>query len=253
VIACPEPTELAGGGAQALLDAGVEVVTGFLEDEVAGGPLSAWLHRQRTGLPLVTWKYAATLDGRSAAADGTSQWITGPEARADVHLLRSQVDAVVVGVGTVLADDPSLTTRPSPGHQPLRVVVDGHGRTPATAKVLDDSARTLIITSGPSYGEERTLVLAGGDGVDLPALLKALADRDVVSVLLEGGPTLAGAFLREGLVDRVVGYVAPALLGAGAAALGDMGVGTIDDAVRLHLTDVTRLGEDVRLDLRRKV
>jgi diaminohydroxyphosphoribosylaminopyrimidine deaminase/5-amino-6-(5-phosphoribosylamino)uracil reductase len=253
VVGCPEPTELAGGGAQTLRAAGVEVATRFLEDEVADGPLSAWLHRQRTGLPFVTWKYAATLDGRSAAADGTSQWITGSEARADVHLLRSQVDAVVVGAGTVLADDPSLTTRPDPGHQPLRVVVDSHGRTPATAKVLDDSARTLIVTNGPSYGEERTLVLAGGDTVELPALLKALADRDVVSVLLEGGPTLAGAFLREGLVDRVVGYVAPALLGAGPAALADMGVGTIDDAVRLHLTDVTRLGEDVRLDLRRKV
>jgi len=138
------------------------------------------------------------------------------------------------------------------GHQPLRVVVDSRGRTPATAKVLDDSAGTLIVTTGASYGEDRTLVLAGGDQVDLPALLKALADRDVVSVLLEGGPTLAGAFLREGLVDRVVGYVAPALLGAGSAALGELGVGTIQDAIRLRLTDVTRLGDDVRLTLVRR-
>ncbi len=251
VVACGEPTALAGGGAQALRDAGVEVVTGFLEDEVAEGPLGAWLHRQRTGRPLVTWKYAATLDGRVAAADGTSQWITGPAARADVHRLRAEVDAIVVGVGTVLADDPALTVRPSPGRQPLRVVLDSHGRTPATAKVLDDSARTLVVTTGPSYGEDRTLVVGGGDRVDLTALLQALAGREVVSVLLEGGPTLAGAFLREGLVDRVVAYVAPALLGTGPAVLDNLGIGTIDHALRLHLTDVTRLGEDVRLTLRR--
>lgn len=231
VIACAEPTDLAHGGVQALRDAGVEVVTGLLEDEVADGPLAAWLHRQRTGRPFVTWKYAASLDGRSAAPDGSSRWITGPEARADVHRLRRQVDAVIVGIGTVLADDPELTTRPDPGHQPLRVVLDRQDRTPADAKVRDDQAPSWIVT---------------GDR-DLPAVLKELADRDVVSVLLEGGPTLAGAFLRENLVDRVVGYIAPALLGAGPSALLDAGVGTIDDAIRLQLTDVTRLGSDVRI------
>jgi diaminohydroxyphosphoribosylaminopyrimidine deaminase/5-amino-6-(5-phosphoribosylamino)uracil reductase len=229
VIACAEPTTQAGGGADALRAAGVEVVTGFLEAEVAAGPLAAWLHAQRTGRPFVTWKYAATLDGRSAAADGTSQWITGPEARADVHVLRSHVDAIVVGVGTVLADNPSLTTRPDPGHQPLRVVLDRHSRTPSDAKVRD-----AVIT-----------------GADLPEVLKDLHERGVVSVLLEGGPTLAGAFLQADLVDRVVAYIAPALLGAGPAALNDAGVGTIDDAIRLHLHDVTRLGGDLRLTLGR--
>jgi diaminohydroxyphosphoribosylaminopyrimidine deaminase/5-amino-6-(5-phosphoribosylamino)uracil reductase len=229
VVGCAEPTALASGGADALRAAGLEVVTGFLQAEVAAGPLAAWLHVQRTGRPFVTWKYAASLDGRSAAADGTSQWITGPEARADVHVLRSQVDAIVVGIGTVLADDPSLTTRPDPGHQPLRVVLDRHGRTPAAAKVRD-----ALIT-----------------GADLPEVLKDLHDRGVVSVLLEGGPTLAGAFLEAGLVDRVVAYVAPALLGDGAAALNQAGVGTIDDAIRLHLIDVTRLGGDLRLTLGR--
>ncbi len=238
VVGCAEPTSKAGGGAQALRDKGVEVTTGLLEDEVAQGPLAAWLHRQRTGRPFVTWKYAATLDGRSAAADGTSRWITGEESRADVHRLRGEVDAIVVGIGTVLADDPQLTARPDPGHQPLRVVLDSRGRTPATAKVRDDSAETLVVTSpdGP---------------VDLHRLLQELAFREVVSVLLEGGPTLAGAFLREDLVDRVIGYVAPVLLGAGPAALHDAGVGTIDQALRLHLTDVTRLGDDLRLTLRR--
>lgn len=234
VVACAEPTALARGGADALRTSGVDVVTGVLEAEVAAGPLAAWLHRQRTGRPLVTWKYAATLDGRSAAADGTSRWVTGESARADVHRLRAESDAVLVGVGTVLADDPQLTVRPDPGHQPLRVVLDRDGRTPDAARVRDGSAATWIATGDPA------------------AVLKELADRDVVSVLLEGGPTLAAAFLREGLVDRVVGYVAPALLGAGSAAVGDLGIGTITDAVRLHLTDVTRLGDDVRLTMTRE-
>jgi diaminohydroxyphosphoribosylaminopyrimidine deaminase/5-amino-6-(5-phosphoribosylamino)uracil reductase len=251
VIACPEPTALAGGGVEHLRREGVDVLTGVLEDEVAAGPLAAWLHRQRTGRPHVTWKYAATLDGRSAAADGTSRWITGEAARADVHRLRSQSDAIVVGIGTVLADDPSLTARPDPGHQPLRVVLDPKGRTPETAAVLDGAARTLVVTNGPSYGEERTLVL-DGDRVDLEQLLAELAGRDIVSLLLEGGPTLAGAFLRAGLVDRVIGYVAPALLGAGPQAVLDAGIGTIEDAIRLQLDDVTRLGDDLRLTMSRK-
>jgi diaminohydroxyphosphoribosylaminopyrimidine deaminase/5-amino-6-(5-phosphoribosylamino)uracil reductase len=238
VIGCTEPTELAGGGADRLRAAGIEVLSGVLEREVAAGPLAGWLHRQRTGRPYVTWKYAATLDGRSAAADGTSRWITGEQARADVHRLRAQSDAIVVGVGTVLVDDPELTARPGltsapEGHQPLRVVLDRNGRTPATAKVLDDAAPTLVLT----------------DTDDLGGVLEALDQRGVVSVLLEGGPTVAGAFLRAGLVDRVVGYLAPALLGAGPAALADAGVATIDDAVRLRLVDVTRLGPDLRLTM----
>ena len=253
VIACPEPTARAAGGADALRAAGVEVVEGVLTEEVSRGVLAPWLHRQRTGRPHVTWKYAATLDGRSAAPDGTSRWITGEPARADVHRLRAECDAVLVGVGTVLADDPALTARPDPGHQPLRVVVDGKGRTPKTAQVLDDAAPTLVVTEGPSYGEDRTLVLPPGvDGrVDLAALLAALAEREVVGVLLEGGPTLAGAFVAAGLVDRVVGYVAPALLGAGVTALAGTGAGTIADAVRLTLVDVAQLGDDVRITLER--
>lgn len=253
VVACDEPTAAAAGGAARLRAAGVEVETGVLADEVARGPLEAWLHRQRTGRPFVTWKYAATLDGRSAAADGTSRWVSGEASRADVHRLRAESDAVVVGLGTVLADDPQLTVRPDPGRQPLRVVVDGSGKTPRDARVLDAAARTLVATVSTPYDEEHGLVVAAGpDGrVDPAALLEALAAREVVSVLLEGGPTLAGAFLRAGLVDRVVGYVAPALLGAGPAALHDAGIATIGDALRLRLDDVTRLGDDVRLTLRR--
>ncbi len=252
VVGCEEPTPLAAGGIARLRAAGVEVETGVLADEVARGPLEAWLHRQRTGRPFVTWKYAATLDGRSAAADGTSRWITGEAARADVHRLRAESDAVLVGLGTVLGDDPELTVRPDPGHQPLRVVVDGRGKTPRDARVLDDAAPTLVATVTTPYDDDHAFVLpADADGrVALLPLLGALAERDVVSVLLEGGPTLAGAFVRAGLVDRVVGYVAPALLGAGRAALEGAGIGTIADALRLRLDDVTRLGDDLRLTLR---
>jgi diaminohydroxyphosphoribosylaminopyrimidine deaminase/5-amino-6-(5-phosphoribosylamino)uracil reductase len=239
VFACEDPSELAGGGAAVLRAAGIEVVAGVLAEEVADGPLAAWLHTQRTGRPFVTWKYAATLDGRAAAADASSRWITGEEARADVHRLRAEVDAVVVGIGTVLADDPELTVRPDPGRQPLRVVVDSDGRTPASARVRDDSAPTLILTERDTGRH------------DPAGVLTVLHDRGVVSVLLEGGPTLAAAFMTAGLVDRVVGYVAPALLGAGMSAIGDLGVGTITDALRLRLCEVQRVGDDVRLTLRR--
>lgn len=227
VYAHADPTALAGGGAARLREAGVEVV----HLPAPEGALAGWLHLQRTGRPFVTWKYAATLDGRSAAADGTSQWITGEEARADVHLLRAQVDAVVAGSGTVLQDDPALTAR-TEGHvvQPLRVVIDRRERVPAAARALGDGA--LHVT----------------DDRDVLADLKA---RGVVRVLLEGGPTLAAGFWRAGLVDEVVAYLAPALLGAGASAVGDLGIGTIADIARLHITDVTRLGEDVRITMRK--
>jgi diaminohydroxyphosphoribosylaminopyrimidine deaminase/5-amino-6-(5-phosphoribosylamino)uracil reductase len=206
---------------------------------VAEGPLAAWLHVQATGRPFVTWKLAATIDGRAAAADGTSRWITGPAARADVHRLRAESDAVVVGIGTVLADDPELTVRPDPGHQPLRVVVDSDGRTPASARVRDAAAPSLVLTERDTGRH------------DPAGVLRVLHDRGVVSVLLEGGPTLAAAFMSAGLVDRVIAYVAPALLGAGPAVVGDLGVGTITDAVRLRLCEVLRVGDDVRLTLRR--
>jgi diaminohydroxyphosphoribosylaminopyrimidine deaminase/5-amino-6-(5-phosphoribosylamino)uracil reductase len=206
----------------------------------------------------VTWKYAATLDGRSAAADGSSRWITGEASRADVHRLRAEADAVVAGVGPVLADDPLLDARsPAPGaavqpcgssSTPLPARRRPRGRWPAPRPALVVTAPLL---DDPGY-PRRSEVPAGADGrVDLRALLALLQDEhDVVSVLLEGGPTLAGAFVRDGLVDRVVGYVAPALLGSGRAALGDAGVGTISAAHRLQVDDVVRTGEDVRLTLR---
>jgi diaminohydroxyphosphoribosylaminopyrimidine deaminase/5-amino-6-(5-phosphoribosylamino)uracil reductase len=255
VVACSDPTSEAGGGADVLRASGVDVETGVLADEVARGPLEAWLTSRRLGRPFVTWKYAATLDGRSAAADGTSRWITGEQSRADVHRLRSEADAVVAGVGTVLADDPLLDVRPDPGHQPLRVVVDSRGRTPLTARALSGARPAVVAVhqgvEDGTYPDQLTLPGDDDGRVQLAALLAALQERGVVSVLLEGGPTLAGAFVRQGLVDRVVGYVAPALLGDGPAALQDAGVGTISAAHRLRLDDVTRTGGDVRLTMRR--
>lgn len=242
VVAVTDPNPVAAGGIATLRAHDIDVETGVLADAAAQAN-ARWLTPFRTGRPFVVWKFAATLDGRSAAADGTSRWITGPDARADVHRLRAAVDTVVAGVGTVLADDPQLTARRGTDHavrQPLRVVVDSAGRTPATARVRDDEAPTWIATSED--------VGAASDGrVDLTKLLHRLHERGQRYVLLEGGPTLAGAFWRAGLVDRVVGYVAPALLGAGPAALADAGVTTIGAAIRLDVSDVAVIGGDVRI------
>ncbi|GGQ53503.1 bifunctional diaminohydroxyphosphoribosylaminopyrimidine deaminase/5-amino-6-(5-phosphoribosylamino)uracil reductase RibD [Couchioplanes azureus] len=243
VIAVDDPTPVATGGAATLRAAGIEIETGVRREEAEAGNV-AWLTAVRRGRPFVTWKYAATLDGRSAAADGTSMWITSEPARADVHRLRATVDAIVVGVGTVLADDPQLTVRYLRDgslaiKQPLRVVADTAGRTPAKARVRDAAAESWIATAAE--------VGTGPDGrLDLSALLTQLYARGIRAVLLEGGPTLAGAFLAAGLVDRVVGYVAPKLLGAGRPALVDAGIGTIAEAIDLDLTDIAQIGADLR-------
>jgi len=243
VVGVADPDPVAKGGAETLRAAGVEVVMGVRETDAEAGNV-AWLTSVRRGWPYVVWKYAATLDGRSAARDGTSMWITSEAARMDVHALRCASDAVMVGVGTVLADDPRLTARNLRDgslaiRQPLRVVVDSHGRTPADARVRDGAAPTWVATAAE--------VGATADGrVDLSALLAALHSRGVRSVLLEGGPRLAGAFLAADLVDKVIGYVAPKLLGAGPAALADAGVSTIAEVIELDLTDVTRVGPDLR-------
>lgn len=238
VYAVPDPNPQAAGGATYLRAHGVgvvEVVEGALRQE-AEEVNASWLHRQRTGRPWVVAKTACSLDGRVAAADGSSRWVTGAAARADAHRLRARSGAVVVGSGTVVADDPHLTVRGLDGtladRQPLRVVV-GLRPPPAGARVRDDSASTVHLATR-----------------DPLAVLTALSARGVHRVLLEGGPTVTTAFLRAGLVDEVVAYVAPVLLGAGALAVGDLGITTITDAVRLTPTDVTVLSPDVRITSR---
>jgi diaminohydroxyphosphoribosylaminopyrimidine deaminase / 5-amino-6-(5-phosphoribosylamino)uracil reductase len=246
LYAVADPTPRAAGGADQLRTAGVDVEVGLLAAE-AERANERWLTGVRLGRPFVVWKVASTLDGRVAAADGTSRWISSPESRADAHVLRSRVDAIVVGVGTVLADDPALTVRDGTGfpvgEQPLRVVVDTHGRTPETAQVRDAAAPTWVAT-GADFGVDES-----GE-VDLQSLLAALHAKGHGYVLLEGGPTLAGGFLRAGLVDRVIAYLAPTLLGAGAAALSGTGITTLADGVRLDVTGVTRCGPDVRVTAR---
>jgi diaminohydroxyphosphoribosylaminopyrimidine deaminase / 5-amino-6-(5-phosphoribosylamino)uracil reductase len=214
----------------------VEVELGVEQAAAESGALAGWLTGVRQRRPFVIWKTAATLDGRVAATDGTSRWITGEQARAAVHRLRATCDAVVVGSGTVLTDDPQLTVRDEHGHdadrQPLRVVVDRRGRVPGTARVLDDAAVTHV--SSAATPEE---------------LLGELYDRDVRRVLLEGGPTLAAAFLRAGLVDEALVHLAPTLLGAGPALVADLGISTLADALSLSIVEVTPMGGDVQLRL----
>jgi len=238
VYAIDDPNPLASGGSKRLREAGVTVIAGTERSMVAHGALGPWLHAVVHSRPFVTWKFAATLDGRSAASDGTSKWISNPISRADVHALRDVVDAIVVGSGTVLADDPQLTVRGIGSlepdelaeRQPLRVVMDRRHRVPQTAMVFDSAAETVVLdTAVPRFA------------------LKALFDRGVRHVLLEGGPTLAGAFLEAGLVDEVVGYIAPKLLGSGVSALRDAGITTMADAVTLEVLDVARLGDDVKI------
>ncbi|MCQ4080122.1 bifunctional diaminohydroxyphosphoribosylaminopyrimidine deaminase/5-amino-6-(5-phosphoribosylamino)uracil reductase RibD [Streptomyces sp. RB6PN25] len=256
VYAVGDPNPTATGGAQTLRAAGIDVQAGLLEDEAARGN-EAWLTSMRLGRPFVLWKYAATLDGRTAAADGTSRWITSAEARADVHRLRAQADAIVVGSGTLHADDPHLAVRGahSDVSQPLRVVVDTEATVKPGARVLDSAAPTLVAVAedaGTGHLEGHAQVArlpraAGGRGLDIAALLAALDERGVRSVLLEGGPTLAGAFAAAGAIDKAVGYIAPVLLGAGPAVLGDCGVTTIGQALRLTIAETSRLGPDLRV------
>jgi diaminohydroxyphosphoribosylaminopyrimidine deaminase / 5-amino-6-(5-phosphoribosylamino)uracil reductase len=237
VVAVPEPTELAGGGADRLRAAGIDVVLGVEQAEAETGALAGWLAGVREQRPFVIWKVAATLDGRVAAADGSTRWITGPAARAAVHRMRAGCDAVVVGSGTALADDPQLTVRDEhdrlTDRRPLRVVADRGARLAAGARVLDEAAPTLV-SAAPTPAD----------------LLAELFDRDVRRVLLEGGPTLAAAFLRDGLVDEAVVHLAPKLLGAGPSLVGDLGILGITEALSLDVVDLTPLGGDVQLLLR---
>ncbi len=233
VFGAADPNPVAAGGAEVLRARGIDVLGGQLVEDVHRSALGRWLQAIELGRPHVTWKYAATLDGRVAAADGSSRWISAEPARMDVHRLRASLDAVIVGSGTVLADDPHLTVRDENGvladRQPIRVVFDRRGRIPAHARVLDQSAMTSTRSDS------------------IPDALRALFEGGVRAVLLEGGPTLAAAFLAAGCVDRVVGYLAPALLGAGPTVVGDLGITGIAQTLRLVVEDVTLIGSDVRV------
>ena len=217
-----------GAGIAALRAAGIEVEVGTRAAEITA-QLAPYLKHRATGRPYVVLKLAATLDGRTAAADGSSRWITGEAARTDAHRLRAESDAVIVGAGTVRADDPSLTVRHVLGRDPLRVVL---GHAPAGAAV------------------HPALELEG----DLEKVLDELGRRDVLQALVEGGATVAGDFHRAGLVDRYVLYLAPALAGGddGRPLLAGPGAATVDDLWRGRIVSVARVGDDLRIDLERE-
>lgn len=226
VVALEDPDpKVSGKGIAMLVEAGIDVVVGE-QQEVVRAQLAPYLKHRQTGLPWVVLKMASTLDGRSAAPDGSSQWITGGAARADAHQLRAESDAIVVGAGTIRADDPSLTVRHVDGPDPLRVVL---GSIPANARV-----QPAIEHQG-----------------DLQELLVMLGERGVLQVLVEGGAGVAGGFHREGLVDHYVIYIAPALFGGddARAMMTGRGASTMEDLWRGAITKVTQLGGDLRIDL----
>jgi diaminohydroxyphosphoribosylaminopyrimidine deaminase/5-amino-6-(5-phosphoribosylamino)uracil reductase len=226
VFAQPDPNPVASGGAETLRAGGVEVEHGLLEEE-ARAVNRVWSFAMTHRRPWVTWKFATTLDGRSAAADGTSRWVSSRAARRDTHRLRALCDTMLVGTGTIAVDDPLLTVRdehdaPLPD-QPLRAVMGERDLDPGR-RVLNGDAETVHLRTRDPH-----------------AALAELFARDRQHVFLEGGPTLAAAFLRAGLVDEIVAYVAPFLLGAGRSAVADLGITTIAGAFRPRVTDIAVL------------
>jgi diaminohydroxyphosphoribosylaminopyrimidine deaminase/5-amino-6-(5-phosphoribosylamino)uracil reductase len=280
VAALPDPDRrVDGAGLARLRAAGVAVTVGVGVD-AAAEQNAAYLTHRRLGRPRVTLKAAASLDGKVAAPDGSSQWITGPAARADAHRLRAEADAVAVGAGTALADDPRLTARlhrptggppwgsPDPSgylaRQPLRVLVDAAGRVGAGGHLFDGAAPTLVATTpaAPAAAVEawkaagaEVLVCpdapvgSGGRGVDLAALAAALATRGVLELLVEGGPRLHAGFWAAGLADRLVWYLAPLVIGGDGAPglLRGGGAPTLTAARPLRIASVDRLGADLRV------
>jgi diaminohydroxyphosphoribosylaminopyrimidine deaminase/5-amino-6-(5-phosphoribosylamino)uracil reductase len=263
----PDP-HVSGRGKAELESAGVTVFVGEGEEE-ARRINEAYIKHRTTGLPFVIAKFAASLDGKIAATSGDSRWVSGPESRRWAHRQRTMVDAIMVGVRTVLVDNPQLTARPEPGEgarqadgeprQPLRVVADSRGRTPAPARVLQGPARTLVATTDASSEPWRQQIHdAGAEVLVLPAdpasgrvelgeLLRALGSRDILSLLVEGGGELLGSLFDLGLVDKVQAIVAPSIIGGqeAPAAVAGRGAYRMADALRLRDLTVERLGEDV--------
>lgn len=238
VYAIADPGEASSGGAARLAAAGIDVEAGVLADE-AGALLDSWLTVQRLGRPQVSVKWAQSLDGRVAAADGSSQWITGPAAREDVHRRRAESDAIVVGTGTLLADDPALTARRPDGtlyeNQPMPVVLG--------ARWIPDDARVRRHPRPVLHRDGSRLFDEWGDATG--SLLQELRDLGVHRVFIEGGPTIASAFLRAGLADELLVYIAPTLIGGPMLAVGELGVTDITQQYRLDVTRLDRLGDDL--------
>lgn len=259
VVATRDPNPVVDGrGIKALRAAGIDVTVGMGRARARHliAPFASWVLRKR---PLVTLKMAASLDGKTAAPDGSSRWITSEESRREVHQLRSIVDAVLVGSGTIVADDPSLTCRLEgySGPQPKRIVVDSSGRTPPEAKVFDGTAPAVVLTSRVAPAETRQAWAKTGAyvfvlpqaqrGVRLQPALNSLWALGICHVLAEPGPALASGLIAEGLVDRFRFYLAPKLIGDPAAGL-DLGIKSLDEARGLRIQKVSKVGPDIRVD-----
>ena len=225
IYAVGDPNPLAAGGAKKLHDAGVAVE--HRESKELSYVQRAWLHKERTGQPLMIWKVATTLDSKVAASDGTSQWITGAESREDVQELRAQSDAILIGTNTALVDNPHLIPR---GHdvRPVRII-SGEQEVPATNKVFDNEARTITVKSK-----------------SIPELMKVLSDEGFNQVLVEAGPTLGSALMASGNIDELIIYQAPKLLGAGKEFVSRLGISTLADHLELELLSVKAFGSDIK-------
>ncbi|MDA8347159.1 MAG: bifunctional diaminohydroxyphosphoribosylaminopyrimidine deaminase/5-amino-6-(5-phosphoribosylamino)uracil reductase RibD [Thermaerobacter sp.] len=250
----PNPAEQ-GKGIAELRQAGIDVAVG-LEAEAAEEMNRAYFTWRRTGRPMVTAKWAAALCGHAAARTGESLYITGPDARRTVHALRAAHDAVLVGIGTVLADDPQLTVRDAPGDHPVRVVLDSRLRTPPDARILTSPGTALICAAEDADPHRRAaleergaqvLVFPSGPELPLADVLRELGRHDILSVLVEGGPTVLGRLFDEALVDRVSAFFAPLVLGGsdGLAAVGGVGAPRPAEGVRLRDVVWQQLGQDI--------
>jgi diaminohydroxyphosphoribosylaminopyrimidine deaminase / 5-amino-6-(5-phosphoribosylamino)uracil reductase len=271
VVAMQDPNPaVAGSGIAKLCDAGIQVDVGVLEDR-AKALNPGFIQRMESGKPYVTVKLAMSLDGRTAMANGESQWITGAAARSDVQRLRARSCAIVSGVDTVIHDDASLTVRAeqlgldsaqtclATEQQPLRVVLDSHLRLAPTAKILSQPGNTLVVAINKDQHRASSLQAAGAEVVylsadkqriDLKQLMTFLANRQCNEVLVEAGATLAGAFWQQGLVNLLKVYMAPTLMGSEARALLDLPFQSMDQQQRLEIDSISPLGKDWRIDAR---
>lgn len=245
----PNP-KVAGAGIARLREAGIEVHVGLCEHDARTINLG-FVRRMRGGAPWVRLKLAATIDGRTATRTGRSKWITSEDSRADVQSWRARSSAIVTGIGTIVADDPSMNVRlESAGFQPLRVILDSSARMDPSARILRQPGPTLVVSTRPIHQDVgESLVLPAENGrVSLPALLGALAERQCNEVLVEAGATLSGAFAKAKLVDEYVFYLAPRLLGDAGRSMFDLGlVDDLEQALRLEFTDVKTVGADLRI------
>jgi len=261
VIGTADPNPLvAGGGIRALKQSGIETTVGVLE-EACKRINERFFKFIRTGIPFVTLKYAQTLDGRIATSAGHSRWISSEKSLSFAHMLRSHHDAAVIGVGTLLTDNPELTTRLTRGRNPLRVVVDSHLRTPLDSGILinQNTAKTIIASTSNADSEKRerldkmgieTMVIEQDDNhrVDLTKLFAELGKRKISSVLVEGGAAVITSLLKGKLVDRVVIIIAPKIVGKGVEAVGDLGIKSMNESLKLTYKKILRKGDDLIID-----